>query len=211
MFCAYARTYPGILKQICIKGGEKEKLQGYDQKRFDNLACREEDDGKVLLDPGNGTQWQLVQDALVVCEYYIAKNNHPTWAYGRGWHENDVFKYTWDARKKAWVAEGNSPHFLVGMIPRPIPEKMIIGRKPDREVANATIKPLIGTSSAVPGYKSSSNEAPTVGTVNPTNVAGSSRAAPGYQSSSTQPSSKSDVSKSRNSTGNLYHGATQGR
>ena len=211
MFCAHARIDPEILRKICIKGGQIEKITEYDQTRFNNLSCREGDEGKVLLDPGNGTPWQLVQDALVVCEYYIAKNYHPTWAYGRGWHENDVFKYTWDTGRKGWIAEGNYPHFLAGMIPRPPPEKITTGGKSDREVANATIKPLIGTSRAVPGYKSSSSGAPTVGTVNPTNVPGSSRAAPGYQSSSSQPSSGSTVPKPKTNTAGLYYGATQGR
>ena len=116
LFCVKARNKPDLLKNMCIKLAEKkEQITDYDPSEFENLSCKEDDEGKVLLEPHGGGDWVPVQDALLICNIKVNAETIKR-ALGKGIKKMDVFKYVQNEAKTAWIADGNLSDFLKDLL-----------------------------------------------------------------------------------------------
>ncbi|XP_065225511.1 uncharacterized protein LOC135849164 [Planococcus citri] len=110
------------LKAICVQAAKNEKIKGYDTKPLKNLSCKKGNNAKVLLDPGNGEAWELVQDALLECifkmpaDQFIPQPYTVDRIFGRGRNKYDAFRYEWSQEKSNYVATGLYKNLLKGLV-----------------------------------------------------------------------------------------------
>ncbi|XP_065225512.1 uncharacterized protein LOC135849166 [Planococcus citri] len=118
MFCAHSLTDPNILPGICREAARREGFSGYYESHMQNLSCKTGADGYVLLDPGNGGEWEYVEDSLLECTYQWARANIATRTFGRGKERDDVFQYKQDPdRNNAYIVESLRDGMLTNLIP----------------------------------------------------------------------------------------------
>ncbi|XP_065225510.1 uncharacterized protein LOC135849163 [Planococcus citri] len=103
---------PQLLKNICLDTAKRFEIEKYDPSTLENLACKIGDQGKVLLNPGDGSEWQLVQDALLECVFNMPADDHfkvphtTTITFGRGLKKYDLYRYRWDVTRKRYLVDG---------------------------------------------------------------------------------------------------------